>query len=214
MEEHKLNWLISLHLGSDCLLSALLYDIIIKKCHVLEDAMFDLFRPTFQANSLDSISVEKLKRDGISGLIIDLDNTMTPWNDLEVGPKVTQWFQKVEAAGIRSCVVSNNKHKQRVAVVAERLGIPFVFRATKPRRKAFRAGMEILGTGIPNTAVIGDQLFTDILGGNRLGLYTILVLPISDREFIGTRFLRQMERVLVWLMKHFATAKPQSPKVR
>jgi uncharacterized protein len=176
--------------------------------------MFDLFRPSYQANSLDNIPVEQLKRIGIRGLIIDLDNTMTPWNDLEVGPKVTQWFKEVQAAGIQTCVVSNNKHKQRVAVVAERLGIPFVFRATKPRRKAFRSGMEILGTGVSDTAVIGDQIFTDILGGNRLGLYTILVLPISDREFIGTRFLRQMERVLVWLMKHFATAKPHSPKVR
>ena len=176
--------------------------------------MFDLFKPTFQADSLDSISIEKLKREGIRGLIIDLDNTMTPWNDLEVGPKVAQWFEKVQVAGIQACVVSNNKHKQRVAVVAEHLRIPFVFRATKPRRKAFRSGMEILGTGTSDTAVIGDQLFTDILGGNRLGLCTILVLPISDREFIGTRFLRQMERVLVWAMKHFATAKPHSPKVR
>jgi HAD superfamily phosphatase (TIGR01668 family) len=176
--------------------------------------MFELFKPTYQVDSIDSIPVEKLKRHGIRGLIIDLDNTMTPWNDLEVGPKVAQWFNELKDAGVGACVVSNNKRKQRVAVVAEHLGIPFVFRATKPRRKAFRAGMEILGTDAMDTAVIGDQLFTDILGGNRLGLCTILVLPISDREFIGTRFMRQMERVLVWLMKHTATAKPDSPKAR
>lgn len=176
--------------------------------------MFDLFRPTFQADSLDSITVETLRQNGIRGLIIDLDNTMTPWNDLEVGPKVAQWFEDIQAAGIKACVVSNNKRRQRVAVVAERLGIPFVFRATKPRRRAFRAGMDILGTGKKDTAVIGDQLFTDILGGNRLGLYTILVLPINDREFIGTRIMRQMERVLVWMMKHVSTAKPHSPKIR
>lgn len=176
--------------------------------------MFELFRPTFQAQSLDSISIERLVQNEIHGLIIDLDNTMTPWNDLEVGPKVAEWFEKVHTAGIKACVVSNNKRKQRVAVVAERLGIPFVFRATKPRRRAFRAGMQILGTGQEDTAVIGDQLFTDIMGGNRLGLYTILVIPISDREFIGTRFMRRAERILVWLMKHFSTAKPHSPKVR
>ena len=176
--------------------------------------MFELFSPTFQAQSLDSIPVDRLVHNGIHGLIIDLDNTMTPWNDLEVGPKVAEWFEKVQSAGIKACVVSNNKKKQRVAVVAERLGIPFVFRATKPRRRAFRAGMQILGTGQEDTVVIGDQLFTDIMGGNRLGLYTILVVPMSDREFIGTRFMRRAERVLVWLMKHFATAKPHSPKVR
>lgn len=176
--------------------------------------MFELFTPTFQAQSLDSISIEQLVRSGIKGLIIDLDNTMTPWNDLEVGPKVVEWFEKIHAAGIKACVVSNNKRKQRVAVVAERIGIPFIFRATKPRRRAFRAGMQLLGTGQKDTAVIGDQLFTDIMGGNRLGLSTILVLPISDREFIGTRFMRMAERVLVWLMKRFKTARPHTPKAR
>lgn len=176
--------------------------------------MFELFTPTFQAKSLDSISIERLVQQGVHGLIIDLDNTMTPWNDMEVGPKVVDWFKKLDAAGIKACVVSNNKKKQRVAVVAERLGIPFVFRATKPRRRAFRAGMEILGTGQEDTVVIGDQLFTDIMGGNRLGLATILVLPISDREFVGTRLMRLAERLLVWLMKRVTTAKPHSPKAR
>ncbi|MDR3586646.1 MAG: YqeG family HAD IIIA-type phosphatase [Desulfosporosinus sp.] len=175
--------------------------------------MFEYFRPTRQAPSLDLISIEQLVQDGIRGLIIDLDNTMTPWNDVEVVPKVAEWFIKVKAAGIQACVVSNNKKRQRVAVVAERIGIPFVFRATKPRRRAFRAGMGLLGTGPKDTAVIGDQLFTDILGGNRLGLYTILVTPINEHEFIGTRVVRQIEKVLVWMMKRFAPAKPFSPKI-
>jgi len=175
--------------------------------------MFEYFRPTLQAPSLDLISVEQLVQDGIRGLIIDLDNTMTPWNAVEVGAQVAEWFIKVKSAGIRACVVSNNKKRQRVAVVAEQLGIPFVFRATKPRGRAFRSGMELLGTGHKDTAVIGDQLFTDILGGNRLGLYTILVTPINDQEFIGTRIMRQMEKVLVWMMKRFASAKPYSPKI-
>ncbi|MHB1653755.1 MAG: YqeG family HAD IIIA-type phosphatase [Desulfitobacteriaceae bacterium] len=174
--------------------------------------MFELFRPTFQANSLDNIPIDRLVRNGIKGLIIDLDNTMTPWNDVEVGPKVADWFGKLKTAGIKACVVSNNKRKQRVAVVADRLGIPFIFRASKPRRRAFRAGMDILGTGKLDTAVIGDQLFTDILGGNRLGLYTILVIPMSQREFVGTRFMRQMEKAMFWLMRHATGPKPDSPK--
>ena len=175
--------------------------------------MFEYFRPTLQAPSLDLISVEQLVQDGIRGLIIDLDNTMTPWNDVEVSLKVAEWFIKVKAAGISACVVSNNSKRQRVAVVAELLDIPFVFGATKPRGRAFRSGMELLGTGHKDTAVIGDQLFTDILGGNRLGLYTILVSPINDHEFIGTRVMRRMEKVLVWMMKHIAPAKPFSPKI-
>ncbi|MDD2234362.1 MAG: YqeG family HAD IIIA-type phosphatase [Desulfitobacteriaceae bacterium] len=169
--------------------------------------MLELFSPTFQAESLNGISIERLVRDGIRGLIIDLDNTMTPWNDPEISPGVQKWFAELQAAGIQSCVVSNNKHRGRVAVVAEKLGIPFVFRATKPRGRAFRTGMKIMQTGPKDTAVIGDQLFTDILGGNRLNLYTILVVPISKHEFVGTRFLRWMEKILIWLIKHFAPAK-------
>lgn len=176
--------------------------------------MFELFRPSLQVSSLDRIPVDWLVGQGIKGLIIDLDNTMTPWNDVEVGPQVTAWFKKLKEAGIKACVVSNNKRKQRVAIVADRLGIPFVFRATKPRRKAFRAGLAILGTGKSDTAVIGDQLFTDILGGNRLGLYTILVIPISEREFLGTRFMRRMEKAMFWLLKRVAAPKPESPKAR
>ncbi|HWQ73471.1 MAG TPA: YqeG family HAD IIIA-type phosphatase [Desulfitobacteriaceae bacterium] len=174
--------------------------------------MFKLFSPTFQAESLDGILIERLVRDGIRGLIIDLDNTMTPWNDLEISPQVNKWFAGLQVVGIQSCVVSNNKQRRRVAVVAEKLGIPFVFRATKPRRRAFRDAMQIMQTGPKDTAVIGDQLFTDILGGNRLGLYTILVLPISNHEFIGTRFMRQMEKILVWLIKHLTPVKQHSPK--
>lgn len=176
--------------------------------------MFELFSPSYQADSIDSIQIEMLAQAGIRGLIIDLDNTMTPWNDVEVGPKVANWFMRLQKAGIRACVVSNNKKRQRVAVVAEKLGIPFVFRASKPRRRAFQAGMDILGTGLKDTAVIGDQLFTDILGGNRLRLFTILVLPISEREWIGTRFMRQLERGLIWAMKHFARFELHGSKVR
>lgn len=176
--------------------------------------MLKYFQPTLNAPSLDKISIENLVAGGIKGLIIDLDNTMTPWNDVEVGPKVSEWFTKVKEAGIKTCVVSNNKKRQRVAAVADKLGIPFVYRASKPLERAFRAGMDLLETGQEDTAVIGDQLFTDILGGNRLGLYTILVIPINDREFIGTRVIRYVEKFLVWAMKRCSLAKPYSPKIR
>lgn len=176
--------------------------------------MFELFSPGYQVDSIDSIKIEMLKQEGIRGLMIDLDNTMTPWNDVEVGPKVADWFKRLREAGIRACILSNNKKRQRVAIVAEKLGIPFVFRASKPRQRAFQAGMGILGTGLKDTAVIGDQLFTDILGGNRMRLLTILVLPISEREWIGTRFMRQLERGLVWVMKRFARYQLHDSKVR
>lgn len=161
--------------------------------------MLAALRPKMQVKSLDSISPIELKKRSIRGLIIDLDNTMTPWNAMEVGPKVTAWFKSLAEHNIKCCVVSNNS-EQRVAGVANALGIPFVYKATKPRRRAYYRAMEILGTTVQDTAAIGDQLFTDVLGGNRLGLFTILVLPISKREWIGTRVMRMFERIVFWTM--------------
>lgn len=176
--------------------------------------MLKLFQPTMHATSIERIPLEKLTGAGIRGLILDLDNTVTPWNHLEVEPKVAEWLTKVKDMGIKACVVSNNKREQRVAVVADHLGIPFVFRATKPRRRAFLSSMALMETDRTDTAVIGDQLFTDILGGNRLGLLTILVTPISEREFFGTKVMRYAERALMWLLKKTSPMTPQRPKLR
>ncbi|HEX3014764.1 MAG TPA: YqeG family HAD IIIA-type phosphatase [Desulfobacteria bacterium] len=159
--------------------------------------MLSFLRPSMCVGSLDSISPTQLQQLNIKGLIIDLDNTVTPWNDLEVGPKVTAWFKRLASYGIKSCVVSNNS-EQRVAAVANVLGIPFIHKASKPHRRSYYRSMEIMETKRDNTAVIGDQLFTDILGGNRLGLFTILVVPISEREWIGTRVMRLFERLVFW----------------
>lgn len=168
--------------------------------------MLYLFRPRLSVRSLDSISPAQLQEAGIRALIIDLDNTVTPWNAMEVGPKVTSWFKSLEEYGIKCCVASNNSEK-RVAGVANSLGIPFIHKADKPRSRAFYQAMKIMGAGVQDTAVIGDQLFTDILGGNRLGLFTILVLPISNREWIGTRFMRYFERFVFWSLERIEGTK-------
>ncbi|HZX47205.1 MAG TPA: HAD hydrolase-like protein, partial [Clostridia bacterium] len=72
-----------------------------------------------------------------------------------------------------------------------------VYRAGKPRKKAFIRAMATIGKNISNTAVIGDQIFTDIFGGKRLGLYTVLVIPVSEREFFTTRLVRRIERTIL-----------------
>lgn len=155
-----------------------------------------LLRPRLYVSSLLEINLEKLKREGIKGFIIDLDNTLTPWAENMVAPEIKKWVSLLGAQGLKACLFSNNEKKGREEVVAL-LGIPGIFSARKPRRRAFYQALALLKTAPWETAVIGDQLFTDILGGNRLGLYTILVPPLSKREFIGTKFMRGLER-LVW----------------
>lgn len=140
------------------------------------------------------IPLALLKARGIRGLIIDLDNTVTEWGRATLDRGVRRWFADLKEQGIKACLVSNNR-SNRVKKVADALGIPGISRAGKPRRRAFRQAMAVMDTEAGGTAVIGDQVFTDILGGNRLGMYTILVMPINSREFIGTRMMRHVERI-------------------
>jgi HAD superfamily phosphatase (TIGR01668 family) len=155
-----------------------------------------LLRPNLFLDSVLHISPAELAAKGIKGLILDIDNTLVEWGKDVPATEVVGWFQAVRAEGIKTCIVSNNSQK-RVEALAKALDLPAFCKARKPSRKAFRKAVSLMGTSAVETAVIGDQIFTDILGGNRLGLYTILVSPISRREFIGTRLVRLVERFVL-----------------
>ncbi|MGF7185935.1 hypothetical protein GGQ84_002028 [Desulfitispora alkaliphila] len=158
--------------------------------------MLKLLQPNLAVDSIFHIDLEKLKAKGIEYLLIDLDNTITEWNNHQLPTKAIQWFSSLDDYGLRACIVSNNT-EERVAKAAKELGIPAVSKAQKPRTKAFARAMKMLNAHKHNTAMIGDQVFTDVLGGNRLGVYTILVLPMSTKEFFGTKFARMLERVVL-----------------
>lgn len=155
--------------------------------------MLEKLKPKLYVDSIYQIDFEKLKQRGISGIIIDLDNTITEWDNPHLSDQTFDWFAKMKDAGLKACIASNNNHA-RVIKAVEKLDIPYVAKANKPRRGAFRKAMEMMKTKPEQTAVVGDQIFTDILGGNRLNLFTILVVPINTKEFIGTRLVRIVER--------------------
>ena len=161
---------------------------------------FDLLRPGRIYGSLLDVSLPELSRMGIRGIIIDIDNTLTEWRSPILSEDAAAWLEQAGREGIRLCFLSNNSARY-FRDVAEKTGIPFVAKAQKPRRHSFRKAMEIMKTTPGQTAVIGDQLFTDILGGNRMGLLTILVTPISRREFFGTRLMRLVEALFVKKIK-------------
>ncbi len=146
------------------------------------------------------INLRHLTEKGISGIIADLDNTLVPWNDNELFPEVLEWIKKVKENGFKVCIVSNN-HSERGEDLAKALDVPAIWRAVKPRRGAFRRALKIMDLKPSKVAVVGDQVFTDILGGNRLGLHTILVHPLNKREFIGTRLVRQLEKFILFMLR-------------
>jgi len=152
--------------------------------------------PDAYVGSLADISTAYLKQKRIRGLILDLDNTIIPWRAGAIDSRTLKILNSYKESGLRLCVVSNALNR-RVSGLLEQIDVPWVARARKPRRKPFLRALDILGTGAAETAVIGDQLFTDVLGGNRLGCHTVLVVPISKKEFIGTRFVRVVEQMLL-----------------
>ena len=161
--------------------------------------MFKYLYPNQFVQNIHQINLHQLTERGIRGIIADLDNTLVPWNDNAFFPEVLEWIKEVKESGFKVCIVSNNL-SERGEDLAKALDVPAIWRAVKPRRGAFRKALTIMDLKPAKVAVVGDQIFTDILGGNRLGLHTILVLPLDRREFIGTRLVRQLEKLIIFLM--------------
>jgi len=153
-------------------------------------------RPAERVPTVFDIDLSALRARGIRGIILDLDNTIVPWGAREASPQLARWIAGARAMGFGLCIVSNNVGG-RVTKIAAALGLPVVTGALKPRRTALRRALAAMGTTPQETGLVGDQLLTDILGGNRLGLHTILVRPQSRREFLGTRVARMVERILL-----------------
>lgn len=152
--------------------------------------------PNQQLDTIFDIDPDQLKENGIRGIITDMDNTLVPWSDRTVYPKLAEWFEMLKKRGFKLCIVSNNS-RDRGGQIARELEIPAIWYAVKPRRQAFRRAIEQMNLTPEQVAVVGDQIFTDVLGGNRLNLYTILVKPISEKEFLWTKMMRLLEKLIV-----------------
>ena len=165
--------------------------------------MFEILKPKVYVDSICNIDLKKLKKTKkIKGVIVDLDNTLVAWGKKEIDNRVIDWVEEAKKLGLKICIVSNNNSK-RVAKFAEIFEIPFSSSSIKPLNAPFTKAIEILDTKSSETIVIGDQIFTDIWGGNRLKLFTILVAPIIKKDSIGTFLHRNLEKIIIsfWLRR-------------
>lgn len=163
--------------------------------------MLKPFLPDEHVKSIFDIKPVHLKQKGIKGIITDLDNTLVPWDVEFASPEVISWFNTMDNHGIQVTIISNN-NKNRVSIFSEPLNIPYVYSARKPLRRAFNRAAKQLKLNNEQIAVIGDQLLTDILGGNLGGFYTILVVPIVRTDATITKLNRAIEgRILNYFRK-------------
>lgn len=159
-----------------------------------------LFLPDYYVSSFEKIDLDKLKKQGIKLLCCDIDNTLVAYNDPDSNAKVKAFLQKVQDAGISVALLSNAR-KSRARRFSEDLGVEKVYALSfKPLQHNFKKVMQHFGVKPEETALLGDQLFTDMLGGHIAGVYTILTAPITQKDKWDTRINRFFEG---FIYRHF-----------
>ncbi|MCL5283941.1 MAG: YqeG family HAD IIIA-type phosphatase [Armatimonadetes bacterium] len=153
--------------------------------------------PQRMERSVTQVTVEQLQKIGVEAVLLDLDNTLVRWQGRDIPEAIRKWLQELSEAGFKLCLVSNTRFGKRLRVLSTELNIPYVRRAAKPSRQGFHNALKLLNCPAHKAVMIGDQMFTDVWGGNRSGIYTIMVEPIARREFIGTKISRVAERLLL-----------------
>lgn len=152
---------------------------------------------------VEDLDLAALQALGIRAILLDLDNTLTAWRGYEISPPLQAWLERAKR-DFRLCLVSNQIKGRRVREIADRLRIPYVHGLGpwgKPGRLIFRRALAKTGTSPEQTAMIGDQLFADIRGARRAGLYAILVEPVGEKELFLTAGLRKLARWVERVLK-------------
>ena len=156
-----------------------------------------MFYPNELYDAIEKIDIQELLKKNIQGMILDVDNTLIDYNRI-LSNEVINWVKNVKEAGIKVYILSNTIKKRKVEDVSKKLDIPYIMFAKKPSKKGFLECIGKLDMKPENICVIGDQIFTDILGGNRMGMYTIYTKPINKKDCsITTTIKRPFEKIIL-----------------
>ena len=155
----------------------------------------DNFIPDMYQKSIYHIDYDKLMDDGIKCLLMDLDNTCVPYKDKEPNKKLIELFETLKDMDFK-VIIFSNAPKKRIAPFKKKLNVDALARARKPSKKNFLKILKLFNYNLSEVAIIGDQLYKDILGGNKVGIKTILVNPMSKDDMILTKLVfRNLEKI-------------------
>lgn len=163
--------------------------------------------PDAVVERIEDFDARRFEQWGVRGIALDLDNTIVPWHTSHVTPGATAWINEVLGRGIGICLITNN-YSGGAAVTSALFDIPVIKGALKPSPWSFHAALRALGVAAVNAAVVGDQIFTDVLGGKLAGMRAVLVKPLSRSEFPTTKFVRMLERPMLAMLKKRGLLKP------
>lgn len=152
--------------------------------------------PNLYLTNIKEITLDLLEENNIKGLILDVDNTLIDY-DKELIAGAKQWCDNLKKNNIKICILSNTNKVKKVEKVAKILDLKYIYFAHKPNKKGFYKAQALLGLEPNEIATVGDQIFTDVLGGNRVGMFTILTKPIDKRDIAITKLKRPFEKVVI-----------------
>ena len=154
------------------------------------------FVPDYRFDTFDMASASFLQSIGVKGLILDVDNTLEPYEHPTPGEHVVKWLDELSAVGIRCAIVSNN-NKERIGLFNKNIGLVAYAKAKKPFKKNVLKALSEIGVDPSEAALMGDQIFTDVWAAKNAGVRAILVPPINDKRDLFTRFKRLLERPII-----------------
>ena len=154
-----------------------------------------LIYPKAYFKSVDKITIKFLKENEIKALILDVDNTLIDYYK-NISDITREWVKNLKEKGIKLYILSNSNHKEKVEKVANELGIPYELFAKKPFKSGFLRVQKELIEESKNIGVVGDQIFTDVIGGNKCKMYTILVDPVTPKDYWYTAWKRPIENII------------------
>ena len=159
-----------------------------------------LLKPDIKLERITNITPDILKKYNLDSLILDVDNTLSTHHGHIFTDGLTEWLELMNNNSIKLMVLSNSKEK-RVKPFAERINLPFISLGLKPLPFGYLRALKAMGSKRKTTAIVGDQIFTDVLGGNLVGVKSILLTPILLESTPGFRFKRKLERIVFKLYK-------------
>lgn len=151
--------------------------------------------PNLYLKNIKEIEYEMLIKNNIKGLILDVDNTLLDYYKNMIDG-LEEWCENMKEKGIKFCIASNSNNRNKVDTVSKKLQIPYIFFAKKPLKMGLNKAAKLMGLKNEEVAVVGDQIFTDVLGANRCKMFSILVDPINEKDMLVTIIKRPIENLI------------------
>lgn len=159
-----------------------------------------LLEPRRRLSNLSDLTVDWIREQGCNAVVLDADYTLCAYGSPHPDPGVREWLEVLKTSGIPVAIASNNT-KRRLMPLAETLHIPYVSGSMKPFSRGLKKACQILGYAPSEVLMVGDQLFTDVLGGNRLGMVTVLLDPVIGEDNPIARLRYRIEQIVLRRME-------------